>query len=996
MSVPSLHKVKEQFQQAIHLSETAQYQKAIRILEEICPIFQQYVQWELYLECLNEIGKNHNYLGNGKKAIEVLNTALETAKNHGLEPHILLIFTYNSLGYAYGNLQANPQLQQKAYQNALQLAQNTSPTLELYPSALALTYSNLGSFHQQRNEYTTAQNFHQKALNLYLQSSDDSQQSLAICHNNLGACYNSLGDYAQALSYFQKAHYTWQKLLPSNHPHFVYIHHNIATCFYSKLQHQAAIEEYEKALKIAINQTKPHRLTASIYTYLGKCYNKLQQFDKALEYFQQTQKIQAQLYRTNTSPSIAVLENQLSLANCYTDQQQFDKAFPLYKHILEDYQQLFGEQHPKLADILNTMANAYLQKTAYEQAIHYFHQSLRVLLPEFETENVRLFPPISHISFSKQLLFALNRKSLAFYHLHQKTQQIKDLEAALNGYTTLLQFIDFKRQDYKAYDSKLDLGEQLIGIYEKAIEVAFTLSKVDNSNIPHPLQAAFTFAEKSKAILLLSDLKGAEAMGNIPEKLRHKEEQLRRNLSHLDKQIQEAKTQKNTKKIRLLEEEHFDQQQVYLQLIARFEKEYPDYFQLKYNLEVASVEQLQAHLQAPSNTSQVLQQFPSTTILSFYVGEQFIFIFQITAQDFQVYQISKSPDFEELVTDLLDAINAVDVDDFLEIAAELGADLLLPVQEFKKPTLRNPHETALPQLIILRHGVLNYLPFGALLLEEEGEDFDEEFTELPYLIRQFNISYHYSATLLLYQAQQQKQATFLEDSFLGIAPVSFNAEEQPAMAMISRGGKTKILRSNQAGEKALQNLPSTENEVKAVFELFQSQGLEAKVFLYASASKQNLFSEAPKYKYILISTHGMTHTENAKLSGIYLAKPTDETDTNSNGNDYLLYTSETYYLQLQADLVILSSCSSGIGKLYNAEGMMALHRGFLYAGANNIIFTQFDIPDESSSALVQKLFGYILEGANYAIALRKAKMDLLEEEAYTPQDWAGFLLIANS
>lgn len=993
MSINSLHTAKEQLQKAIHLSETAHYQKAIDLLEETCPIFQQHAHWEKNLQCLNEIGKNYNYLGKGKKAIETLNIAFGMAQNHGLASHILLVFTYNSLGYAHGNLQANPQSEYKAYQKALELVQNTSPILELYTAALALTYSNLGSFHQKRNEYITAQNFHQKTLQLYLQSPDDSQQNLAICYINLGACYNSLGDYAQALNHFQKAHYIWQELLPSNHPHFVYIHHNIATCFYSKLQYQAAIEEYEKALKIALHQAEPHRLTTSIYTYLGKCYNKLEQFDKALQCFEQTQKIQNKIFSTNAPPSIAILENQLSLANCYIAQRQFNKAFSIYEQTLEGYQQLFGKQHPKLADILNTMANAYRQKADYKKAIHYFHQSLCVLLPDFKTKNRWHFPPINHMSFSKQLLFALNRKSLTFYHLYKKTQQIQDLEAAFNGYASLLQFIDIKRQDYKAYDSKLDLGEQLVGIYEKAIEVAFALSKLANSNIKNPLQAAFTFAEKSKAILLLSDLKGAEAMGNIPEKLRHKEETLKRDLADLDKKIQEAKTQKNTKKLRQLEEEHFDQQQVYLQLISQFEKEYPDYFQLKYNLEVASVEQLQAHLQTSNKASQAPQHFFPTTILSFYVGEQFIFIFQVTAHDFQVYQIPKSDDLEELVTDLLDSINAVDLDDFLEIAEKLGSDLLQPIQNFERPSLENTNENALPHLIILRHGVLNYLPFGVLLLEGDEADFEEEFTELPYLIRQFNISYHYSATLLLYQAQQKKQATFLEESFLGIAPVSFNTEEQPTMSMVSQGGKTKILRSNQAGEKALQNLPSTENEVKAVFELFQSQELEAKVFLYASASKQNLFSEASKYKYILISTHGMTHSENAKLSGIYLAK---NSDNSSNENDYLLYTSETYYLQLQADLVILSSCSSGIGKLYSAEGMMALHRGFLYAGANNIIFTQFDIPDESSSALVQKLFGYILEGDSYVIALHKAKIDLLKDETYTPQDWAGFLLIGNS
>ncbi len=120
-----------------------------------------------------------------------------------------------------------------------------------------------------------------------------------------------------------------------------------------------------------------------------------------------------------------------------------------------------------------------------------------------------------------------------------------------------------------------------------------------------------------------------------------------------------------------------------------------------------------------------------------------------------------------------------------------------------------------------------------------------------------------------------------------------------------------------------------------------------------------------------------------------------QTYEHSNTNNYLLYTSDTYHLDLKADLVVLSSCSSGIGKMQKGEGMMAINRGFLYGGASNIIFTQFDIPDQSSSLLVKSLFANILEGASYTKALRKAKLELLRKEGSSVQDWAGYLLIGD-
>lgn len=104
---------------------------------------------------------------------------------------------------------------------------------------------------------------------------------------------------------------------------------------------------------------------------------------------------------------------------------------------------------------------------------------------------------------------------------------------------------------------------------------------------------------------------------------------------------------------------------------------------------------------------------------------------------------------------------------------------------------------------------------------------------------------------------------------------------------------------------------------------------------------------------------------------------------------------ETYQLQLQADLVVLSSCESGIGALTKGEGMMAVNRGFLYAGAKNVVFTLFKVLDKTSSELTQNLFTHILKGDNFVTALRKAKLALIEQEGIDPKSWSGFVLLGN-
>ena len=121
--------------------------------------------------------------------------------------------------------------------------------------------------------------------------------------------------------------------------------------------------------------------------------------------------------------------------------------------------------------------------------------------------------------------------------------------------------------------------------------------------------------------------------------------------------------------------------------------------------------------------------------------------------------------------------------------------------------------------------------------------------------------------------------------------------------------------------------------------------------------------------------------------------PFNKRDRDSNEIDSVLSMKETHYLDLQADLVVLSSCESGIGTLHKGEGMMAINRGFLAAGANNVISTLFKVYDKPSSLLTQYLFEAILDGNGYAQALRLAKLRLIEQPNIDPKSWSGFVLI---
>jgi CHAT domain-containing protein len=110
-----------------------------------------------------------------------------------------------------------------------------------------------------------------------------------------------------------------------------------------------------------------------------------------------------------------------------------------------------------------------------------------------------------------------------------------------------------------------------------------------------------------------------------------------------------------------------------------------------------------------------------------------------------------------------------------------------------------------------------------------------------------------------------------------------------------------------------------------------------------------------------------------------------------------LYSGEIYNLKLNADLVVLSACETGLGKIQQGEGIIGLTRALLYAGAKNIIVSLWEVADESTSDLMVNFYKNTLAGKgqlSYSEALRNAKLKMIGEGKYAhPLYWSPFILI---
>ncbi len=939
--------------------------------------------------------------------------------------------------------------------------QKTKPFVFVSAIEVGDVYNQLAAAAYYQANYPIAQHYFWLALQVYQTNYGEQHQDTAKAYSNLGNCAYAQSSVQDALTYYQKSLEIRQAVLPPNHPHFAFSYSALGRCHHTSRNYKKALLFFQYALEIRIHQYGPEHLMVSYsYTDVSSCYLVLFDYAKARECSQKALAIRQKVYPAG-HPTIAHCLSQIAdtylkegnpkeaiapfqsavrlqldllgenhpdlaynfaeLGKCFLEIQP-EKCLDYFHKALKIYQQTYGDYHKQTARLFDYIGRYYHQQKEYEQALQSYQKSINSLcnlpLEEVSESHIYQKPSIDNQLSHERLSKPIVGKAEIFCELYEQNQSLQAIQAAYEHSQQLIQLLGQIRQQQSAEKEQLFLSQEAASFFDLAIEIA--LMMYQETEEKEALEEAFLFAEQGKAMSLLSSLQKnrAKHQSNIPAEVLKEVKSLEIKVSELEKQI---KITSESLVLRQLQKKLFQATRQHEILTAQLEREYPEYYQLKYKMPILGVQELQKELK----NQQAENKVDSTTLLlSYYVSEKYIFIFEITSDSYEVHQMEKSNDLEETILDFQDAISLMDIDDYVEASTELYELLLAPVLD------KHGLPTVIPQkMIVLRHDLLDYLPFEALLTANDVDAIvSPSFAQLPYLIHYYEISYHYSTALLISKLQQSQSTSVRQNSFLGFAPVSFNSIEGVELELESRKGKSRVLRSNRAGEVALQNLPSTETEVKEVYQLFQDKSLDAKAFLYASASKANLIKEASKHKYVLISTHGFVEDEEAGLSGIYLAKRKEvgsekwemgnekrevgsekwemgEEDKHSNlqtpehidttQNNYLLYTSDTYHLDLQADLVVLSSCSSGIGKLQKGEGMMAINRGFLYAGASNIIFTQFDIPDHSSSLLVKKLFEYILEGDSYSAALRKSKLFLLKEKASSVQDWAGYLLIGS-
>ena len=268
---------------------------------------------------------------------------------------------------------------------------------------------------------------------------------------------------------------------------------------------------------------------------------------------------------------------------------------------------------------------------------------------------------------------------------------------------------------------------------------------------------------------------------------------------------------------------------------------------------------------------------------------------------------------------------------------------------------------------------------------------------LVYFIDEYPISYYQSASVLSLQrglnASRMKAPTFF-----GLGDPVFDTHDQRSVGMRSitivakkDTASTDIIGNEETKETGYRfsRLANTAKEIKEVSRLFP----DSRVLIGPDASKDNLKKEdLTSRRYVLFSTHGILGNEIP-----YIKQPALVLNLVGNKEEEgFLTATEIFNMNLNADLVGLSACQTGLGIQSAGEGVVGLSRAFMYAGTDSVLVSLWSVSDESTYKLMVKFFEGLKQGKDKLAALQEAKNYLRTNGYDNPFYWAPFILMGEA
>lgn len=302
-------------------------------------------------------------------------------------------------------------------------------------------------------------------------------------------------------------------------------------------------------------------------------------------------------------------------------------------------------------------------------------------------------------------------------------------------------------------------------------------------------------------------------------------------------------------------------------------------------------------------------------------------------------------------------------EEFWQEAARLSDILIAPVLK----------HIAGKRLLVVTDGMLQYVPFSALPIPRGAA------APVPLLAEHEIVSLPSASVLAVLRRETVKRAEAAKAVAVFADPV-FESDDPRVRA---RG------RPEPAKAGHVPRLAATRHEADAIIAAAPA-GLALKKTGFDASRVAALEPGLAQYRIVHFATHGVVDNEQPGLSGLILSLY----DEKGQAQDGFLRLHDIYNLRLPAELIVLSACSTALGKPVKGEGLTGMVRGFFYAGAKRVVASLWKVDDEATGELMQRFYVEMLQAKRSpAAALREAQLDLWREDRWrAPFYWAAFSL----
>ena len=959
--------------------------------------------WNAYTQSVVEWGDLYFRNREHEQAIAIFQRGLEVLEQYLPPDHIYLSDIHNMIGGVYDE-EAQFALAESHFQQALQLRQTHLGEESLPVSSV---YNNLGLLFKHQGEYDQALAYFHLSLTIKRKLLGSMNPRVASTLLNLGTIYQEKGDFDQSLVHYQEALAIREANYDPVDLRLASVYQGISVVYRLSgnvdlalryldqglaiveaqegdrsvrlarfLQNKGVLYEelgdfdqsiyfQQEALQIFLEQGGKHAGSiAACHHNLGINYYHKGEYQRALLSLNQALKYYTTTLVKNTHPDKA--KTLSGMGDCFAATGRWEEAAENYHASLQIRMNVFGKKHPLVARNFNQLGKIAQHP---EKAMHFYQAAMVANVVDFSAEDPSENPKpiLQHILSEHELIKSLVAKA----DLLRAGPQDARYEAD-SIYQLAITIGERTRLSYREDGDRLTLQASMHSVYEKAIQHSIRLAR-ETHNVAY-LHQAFQLAEKAQGALLYASLKEVSARegARIPLSLLKQEQQLRVDLTYYEQQfnVENAKLERGSpEELARYQQLLFIRKNTYDSLIQVFEDQYPDYYRLKYDLETVGVATVQQALLKKGEQ-----------LLSYFVGDSSIFLFQISPDTIVVHQKPRPSNLGSIVKAWRETL--VHPGSASQSPSQLYEEFTLYGHKLYQVLLEGVHidPSMTQKLWIIPGGLLGYLPFDILIQEVPKDTLAENYLELAYLGRNFPISYAYSATLLM---EQQKMGP-IPRAIRGLGGYAPNYSRG-----IQVGGYAGDSLARQPGpSKVLGELPYAAQEVSLVANLW-----EGDAFIGEAATESHFKSQGKNYQIIHLAMHAWVNDQGSGDAQLLFTPNADSL------NDQRLYASELYNLSLNADLVVLSACNTGMGKLQRGEGIMNLSRAFTYAGCPATVMSLWEAPDQTTAIVMQLFYQYLKKGYTKDEALHKAKIEFLSTveavEWQHPYFWAGFIPSGN-